>query len=482
MYILALYYEYFGFIELQYWEYAMGFVFAIIMFIYYSRIKRLNIKLSPEYKYFLVGYWLKLCGGTFFAIIYFYYYSGGDTTSYFYSGVAMKQLLFHDPLEYLRQLVTGDNSLEAINAYAPLNARPYWYVFSDPRTNPIVRLSSVLALVTFNSYLISTLILAALSYLSVWLAYRTFVSYFPQIKGQLAVAFLFMPSALFWGSGIMKDTLTFAATCVWIHAVDEVFFKRRNQVSRSVLMAISAYVMILIKPYIFMVLIPATMLWLLHRRIVGVRNALVRFVLLPFMTVALVGLSAFVLTRLGDLFGKFALDEALDSLTNIQSDMTTNQSYSDNRFDIGEVDGSWGSVLMKFPQAVNATLFRPYLWESKNAVIALSGLENLFVLLLTLYVLLRAGPVFVLRCIGSNPLLLMSMTFGLLFAFVVGVSTPNFGALVRFKIPMMPFYIGGLFIILFLDGERRKARQGGVPFNLANYRLAWSGPRRPAAA
>lgn len=470
MHILAIYYEYFGFVDLLYWEYAVGFVFSVVVYMYCARLKRSRLKTSPEYRYFLIGFWSKIVGGLFFAVIYFYYYEGGDTTAYFYSGVAMKKLLFYNPVEYLRQLVTGANSQEAYNAYAALDARPYWYVFGDPRTNPVVRLSSILALMTFNSYLISTLIMASLSYLGVWLAYRTFVSYFPQIKFQLAIAFLFMPSALFWGSGIMKDTLTFSAVCVWVHAIDEVFFKRRNQTSRIFLMGLSAYLLVLIKPYIFMVMIPATLLWLLHKRIVGIRNMLVRVVILPFMAVMLVGASAFVLTRLGDMFGKFALDEALDSLTVIQNDLATNTAYSDNRFDIGEIDGTWAGLLAKLPQAVNATLFRPYLWESRSVVIALSGLENLFVLLLSIFVLLRVGPRFALRCIGSNPLLLMSMTFGLLFAFVVGVSTPNFGALVRFKIPMMPFYIGGLFIILFLDNERRRARLRGISFNLAHYR------------
>lgn len=37
--------------------------------------------------------------------------------------------------------------------------------------------------------------------------------------------------------------------------------------------------------------------------------------------------------------------------------------------------------------------------------------------------------------------------FALLFALFVGATTPNFGTLVRYKIPAMPFYVLAIFLI-----------------------------------
>ena len=469
--MLLIFLPYHGEVVIELWEYLLGLVYVIVLYMYFGRKKRQKLALHSEYKYYLSGLWVKLFGALFFTLIYFYYYPGGDTTAYFYSGVAMKQMLFMDPVEYLRQVVLGDNSLRALSTYASEPLIPYKYVFVDNRTFQALRISSILAIFTFNSYLISTFIIASLSFFGIWAGYRTFVSYFPEISGQLAIAFLFMPSAIFWGSGIMKDTFTFSACCAWVYAVDEVFFKRRNVVSRVILMLFCALDMIQVKPYIFMVMLPATLLWLLYMRVVRIRNVLIRFVLIPMMSFALISLSIFVLNRMGDMLDKFALDEAVHSIENIQGDMVNNEAYGDNKFNVGEFDGTWQGVISKFPIATNAALFRPYLWESKSVVIVLSGLENLFVLILTIYVLLKVGPRFSLRCIVSNPLLLMSMTFAILFAFTVGVSTPNFGALVRFKIPMVPFYMSSLFIILFLHKERRLARNKGVRFDLTKYRM-----------
>lgn len=469
--MLLIFLPYHGEVGIEIWEYLLSLVYIIVLYIYFARKKRLNIALHNEYRYYLPGLWVKLAGALFFTLIYFYYYPGGDTTGYFYSGVAMKRMLFIDPSEFIRQVIMGDNSLRALATYSSERLIPYKYVFTDNRTFEVLRISSILAILTFNSYLVSAIIIASLSFFGIWAGYRTFVSYFPEISGQLAIAFLFMPSAIFWGSGIMKDTFTFSAVCAWVYAVDEVFFKRRNVMSRMVLVIICAVVMLEIKPYIFMVMLPATLLWLLYMRVVRIANILIRFILIPIMSLCLVALSVFALNRIGDLLDKFALDEAVKSIENIQGDMVNNVAYGDNKFDVGKFDGTWQGVVSKFPVATNAALFRPYLWESKSLVIALSGLENLFVLGLTIYVVLRAGPGFSLRCIVSNPLLLMSMTFAVLFAFAVGVSTPNFGALVRFKIPMVPFYISSLFIILFLHRERRIARAKGKRFDLAKYRM-----------
>ncbi len=469
--MLLVFMEYHGDVGIAPWEFLLGFVYVMVMYLYFARKKNRNIKLNPEYKYYMSGLMAKLGGGVLFCLIYMYYYSGGDTTAYFYSGVAMKSMLSVDPVEFFRQVFLGDNSLRALHQYAGMEMRPYEYVFTDARTFHALRVSSVLALLTFNSYLISTLIIASVSFLWIWAGYRTFSSYFPAISGKLAIGFLFMPSAIFWGSGIMKDTFTFAACFAWVHAVDEIFFKRRNTASRIMLMILSAFIMIKVKPYIFMVIMPATLLWLLYMRVVSIRNTPVRFVLVPIASVGLVGVSIFILSRMGDLLGKFALDDALGNIGNLQNDMATNADYGNYKFDIGTLDGTWWGVVKKFPVATNAALFRPYPWEVRNAVTALSGLENLFVLGLTVFTLSRAGVRFSLRCIAANPLLLMSVVFSLLFAFVVGITTPNFGALVRFKIPLMPFYISSLYIILYFHHLRRRAAIQGKHLDLSHYRM-----------
>jgi hypothetical protein len=78
----------------------------------------------------------------------------------------------------------------------------------------------------------------------------------------------------------------------------------------------------------------------------------------------------------------------------------------------------------------------------------LSGLENAFILLITLLMLFRTGIFTLMRRLFAEPLLFFAFTYSIFFAVAVGMTTPNFGALVRFKIAYLPFLIASLFILL----------------------------------
>ena len=119
-------------------------------------------------------------------------------------------------------------------------------------------------------------------------------------------------------------------------------------------------------------------------------------------------------------------------------------------FDLGEIDPSIQGMMSKAHLAINAALFRPFIWEAKNPVMILSALENSYFLFLTLFLLVKLKFFGVFKLIFNNPFLLFSMLFSLFFAFSVGISTPNFGALVRLRIPCIPFFLSSLFILKHL--------------------------------
>jgi hypothetical protein len=102
-----------------------------------------------------------------------------------------------------------------------------------------------------------------------------------------------------------------------------------------------------------------------------------------------------------------------------------------------------------FLPAINVTLFRPYFWEAKNIMMVAAALESSIILFYSFFIFLGLGFFKVLRLINEDPFLLMCLAFALLFAFAVGFSSYNFGALVRYKIPCIPFYLSALFILQF---------------------------------
>jgi len=99
------------------------------------------------------------------------------------------------------------------------------------------------------------------------------------------------------------------------------------------------------------------------------------------------------------------------------------------------------------PQAVIVSLFRPFLFEARNPVMLLSALEASFFLYLTIALLFRTGIVKSFQLIASQPILTFCFIFSIVLAIGVGTNSGNFGTLVRYKIPLMPFYLSALFIM-----------------------------------
>jgi len=468
---------YYGEVGIAAWEWLFGVVYLLVLFIIFGRVKNMRIAHEPEYRHFLWGLYAKVVGGVAFSLIYFYYYAGGDTIAYYFSALSMTHLATNDFIAFLKVLF-GPNDLQHISLFSSLDVKPLDYIYYDNRTFMLVRFVSPLVLLGFRSYLLTTLLISSICYIGIWRCYHTMVGYFPSLTNKLAIAFLYVPSVIFWGSGIMKDTVTLSAACWWVYAFDRIFFKKDRIIGNSVSLAVAAYLMVMLKPYMFIAIFPMTALWVLYFRVVQIRNALIRLAVLPLALIAMAGGSYFTLANLGDNMGKFSLDQVLETTVVLQNDMKRAEEYGHNYFDLGEFDGTMSGVVKLAPKAINAAFFRPYLWEVPNVVVAFSAMENAIMLMLTVWVFLRAGPRFIWRSIVGNPLVMLCIIYSVFFAFMVGFTTPNFGALVRFKIPMIPFYLSGLFIILFLSEQARYMRNRGSRFDFARFRRGEPRPGR----
>jgi hypothetical protein len=452
-------------IDTAFWEYMVVALYTFVIAIIYSRRKRVQIKKYPEYKYYLWGFYTKVIGAVGFSMIYLYYYGNGDTISFFVSSIPLAKILASDPVRYLEVLL-ADNSWEnRFTYFDPSVGYPIGYVYIDDRTYFLVKLISPITFLSYHSFLLTGAIVGTLAFEGVWRLYRTLVRYYPSLINKFAIAVLFMPSAVFWGSGIIKDTFTFSAMCWSIHVLDNIFFRNSRNWSSWIQLTGCVVILLAMKPYIFMVLFPSALLWLVYHRISRIQSSILKLVVLPAGLAAFVFGSYFTLVAMGDRLSKFSLNQALETIIVGQEDMKRNQRYGDNYFDLGPIDRTWSGVVSKAPQAIAAGLYRPTLLDSRNLVMFIAAIENTFLLLLTLLTLWRARIWYLFVLIRVNPMLQMFFFFVVVYAFIIGVSTPNFGALVRFKIPILPLMVSGLFIANYILKERTRSIRSGRSFN-----------------
>lgn len=446
----------FGTIYFQWWEWILlplliiGIYFVTLMMV---RNKTAN---NPNYKYFKSAFLFKIFGGIFFGLIYVFYYGGGDTISYYSSAMPLSNLFYENPEDYFRILLNWHSfekpddatyfEFYKFNYFTSETGFPMGLMGRDPKTFAVCKITSIFMIFLGNSYFATTIFIAAVTFIPLWRLFLMFCKEFKGIEKPLSFAVLFIPSVLFWGGGMMKDTYTFSATCLAVSSINYIT-KRKKLFWNIFLLILAFYIIISIKPYVLNILIPCTGIWLFAILIKNVKNTTVKYVFMPFVFAGALGGSYFVLQSLGGSMDKFSLDKAIQTTQITQEDMKREEQYGSNNFDIGTIDGSVPNMIAKFPIATFAGLFRPLIFEARSAVMLLSGLENLVLIILTFLVIFKTKFRIIWQLMNKYEILFFCISFAVLFAFMIGLTTPNFGALVRFKIPLIPFFAVWLVIM-----------------------------------
>lgn len=427
-------------------------IYLLLIYFCASYIQHRNIKEKPLYKWYARGLMVKLGGAISVCLIYQLYYKGGDTTAYFQTASAISNLLEKNSSVFFDVMV-GHNTPSNYSFFDMNTGWPvYW---RDEKALFVGRILVPLCLLGFKNFVVTAVLLAWFCYTGIWRLFLLFNEEFPALQKQLAISILFIPSAVFWGSGLLKDTITLAAVGWYTYHFYSFFIKKKYKISSVICIIISGFLLIAIKPYILFALLPGSFIWLSNERLINVKSKVLRVIAMPFFISIGIGVSFFVLSQMGDILGVYAIDKVFDKAVESNKDQKQDY-YGGNSFDIGDYDASSLSLLKKAPQAIAATLFRPYLWDAKNPVMLLSAFENTYIMLLTAFLIVRLKIVGFFSLIGKNPLLLFSVLFSLFFAFSVGIATSNFGSLVRLKIPCIPFYVSSLFVLKHFYDEAKK--------------------------
>jgi hypothetical protein len=411
------------------------FYILLILMIGYGYSRKFNQ--SYLRRYFMQGLLLKLVCGLGFGATYVYYYGGGDTQMYFRGAAAVYEALFSGK----GFNVFFDNS---ILTYGSMTTR-----FTQ-------RIAGFVNLFALNSFWSCTLLFAALSFIGLWLIFTSFNRLFPHLHKQLAIAALFVPGVVFWSSGIMKDSICMLFVGVIVYAVQNIFLFDRKKFSAALLLIAGFYTLVNLKAYIAMAMLVAIALYALLGLKSRIRNSSIQVLVMPLAAVVIMWGAALAMNRIGESLERYSFENIMETAQTYQgyhartsvagrggSAVRTGSGYT-----LGDIDYSNPlSIAAKFPLAINVTFFRPYLWEVRNPVMLLSALESTIILLFTLGVIWRNGIIKFFKAIFTRKEVLFCLTFALIFGFAVGFTTYNFGSLVRYKAPCVPFFLIGLVLI-----------------------------------
>ena len=431
--------------EITILDYILLPIYLLVLYAFAYVIRNHYYKDShPLRKYFIPGLTVKLLGAILIGLIYHYYYKGGDTFDYFYHIKLINGSLKEGVSVWWRSLTNTENVQSDIEV--AIAAKKY-YVVTDTIT--IWQISSILALFCFSLYLPLSVIIAFLSFSGTWQIFKFFYLKYPQFIKPLAFTTLYIPTTVIWGSGLFKDTFCQMAIG-WI-LINGYYITQSKKITvlNICTFLLGAFLLYKIKIYIFMAFLPLMIVYMVSEKIISSK--------LKRLSIMVALIFSVLLYKSGSVIINFFISESSKySLSNIAEYTIRSRDYLLNTsnetdgssFDLGSFEPSFSGLLSKFWPSVNATLFRPYIWESKKVLVLLSAMQSLLALILTLVV--------VFRLISRNKILLLfnntilfCLVFSIIFAFMLGISTSNFGSLSRYKIPLEPFFYSSLIILYF---------------------------------
>jgi hypothetical protein len=362
----------------------------------------------------------KVLMGCLYGWVFLHFYNGDDTWNYFFESKEQTSLLMKHPLQFFRPFSPA-YSLQIKN-YHIWDAFLF-YVDHFERWFMINGLA-VLNLLSGKNYYTNVVLFEFLTIGGPLLLFKLLAKEFPLRAGMNFLLVFFIPSIIFWCSGIRAEALLLFSAVLMIYNGQA--YARRAGIL-PLLGCMAGFLGLLLIRYQFLfIFLPA--FWAYWLSVKKERNSPVYFNRIYLVILLVVEISLFLPT---DRQLSRPLRQAQNSFFLLKG----NTRYKLDSLKPGPV--SFISIL---PQAISNTTFRPYPWEGKSLLQSVSSAEVIFLITGLLFFIVSPNR----KKQISHPLYWLFLFYGISQLIIIGYVVPFPGAIVRYR--SIPF----LFLILLL--------------------------------
>jgi len=438
------------------------FNLAFIGFLFWVFYKK-QAQLSPLKKYFFPALLLKLVAGITIGLVYQWYASlgkGADTIGLFWDGVYMNNLAWETPLRYLDFLFFSNWELDQ-DIFQHFNIK-------NPRGVIFSKFISIFNFFTFNNHWLTGLYFSSLSFLGLWFCANTLVSIWKKTKWAVIISFFYLPSVVFWSSGIMKESLLMACVGIFVSLfliqiekyksyqlnafLDIKLFPHKKNIQglsldrppesiyktntlsafKLFIILILTYIILQLKYYYLAVLLPTVL------SLAIVKLSKYQWVL-KHQTLSFFLIFSLTLLIASNLHPNLNLDFVLKAIVKNNLIMMERTDDLNNLIHFQNLSPDFSSLLQNLPIAFWEGLARPYLWEEGHWFKKMASLETTTLMLLILYNLFSIRKIKIQQ--EWKVYLISCLTYILLLEVLLTLAAPNLGNLTRYKVGYLPFLV-----------------------------------------
>jgi len=432
-----------------------------------------------------------------------YYYNFSDAFQYYYEAEILHNYFSSNPGDVVKFILGIDNpsTAEISNAISTWNASFENTLLNDSRT--MTRINFLLRFISFGSFHVHIVIMCFASFIGLTALYKSLQSFFINKNFWLIIAIYFIPTVLYWSSGVLKEAVLIMGIGLLLYSTawGTSFLKDRKN---TFLLLFSLLCLLSVKIYVlFLILIPLIANYFYAKA--KKQKLWFSYGLICLFSIFILGLIALtkpdynVLKIIKDKQAK-AISESiggcflgnkekficidyndykynnrvekinkytykikqgskyLEWKQNNMSDTTYITNSTDtssfrlfyviippkSRLDIPKMDGSIISFIKNIPFALFHTLIRPCLIKPKSFFEWFSLAENYIVLL---FILLSI--IFYQKPIGQQKTIIAFCFFtSLCLLILIGLTTPTPGSMVRYKLPVLLFLAIAIFMLI----------------------------------
>lgn len=420
------------------------FYFLILLIAAYS--VRPALTNSHTRSYFIPGLLIKYFGAIALGLVFQFYYGGGDTFTFHTHGSRwIWKACIEEP-----EVGFGIFFSNAGQGYSEFyNYVSHIWMYRDEASWFIIRIAAFFDLFTFSTYSATALFFASFAFSGGWALYIGFYKIFPQYHKGIAICVLLMPSVVIWGSGLLKDSITLGALGWVTYAMLELTTHKNINIKNILILIFFSWVIFSIKIYILLCFLVAASAHAIFQYGAFIKNPLIKIIATPFIAIIFSVLGFLVLQKVSEDDDRYSLGKIAQTAAITAYDIRYGwgaRNGENSGYDLGIPDGSFSSFISLAPKGIIVTLFRPWPWEARNILMIMAAIESMVITYMTVLALFRSKIKGIIS-FTKTPIGVFCLTFSLIFAFAVGVSTANFGTLMRYKIPVIPIYMTYIYLL-----------------------------------
>ena len=387
---------------------------------------------------------LQIISGIGLLLVYklFYGTEGADIFNYFKDGEIIFNIAKDKPIEYFK-IVTGIGNWSPETEKSLQEVTQYWYkafnynLLNDNRL--IIRINAALHIISNHNIYVHSIFFSFFSFTGLTALFKVFKQFYTKIIPLIVIVF-FIPSVIIWSSAMLKESVLMLTFGIFLLSFFNILSNKKLLLN-SIVIIISTFFLFVLKFYVLFALIPGIIFLITHK--FYDKKPILIFAGIYIITIALFFNSQH--------FSNYNLSEIMSFKQHDFINMINESDNVGSRVNLPILEPNFFSYISAIPNALLNAFLRPSIFDIHSIIVLPAVIENILFLLLLIFSIFYFDKK---RFKNNLPFILFSFSFVITLSILLGLTTPVLGALVRYKVPYLPFF--AFILILVLNNEKIK--------------------------